>query len=80
MCGLTECKGGEVSDTVWHEGERGRPTVGPGRGDTESGDVRQGKIGGSSFMAVLGQLRKKGERAWGERKEVGPASNEQCQF
>jgi hypothetical protein len=79
-CGLIEFKGEGSRTTAQrkgvigmarHEGGKGQSVAGPGRGG-----ARQGKIGGSGFIPVMGRLRKKGERALGERKEVGPALNE----
>jgi hypothetical protein len=65
-----------VSGTARHERVRGRPAVGPRHDGDGSGSARQGKIGGSSFVAVMGRLKKKGEWARGERKEDCPALNE----
>jgi hypothetical protein len=80
VCNLTEWKGGVryrsvkegVSGTMRHEGATGRPVAGLGRDGTGSGGARQGKIGGSSFVAVMGGSGRKGsgpgvkEKKWSQ--------------
>jgi hypothetical protein len=79
MLGVYQLKGGGgVSGTAWHGGGRARQRQDPVAAAPGRAEHGRGKIAGSSFMAVIGRLRKKGEQAWGERKEVGPTPNEWC--
>jgi hypothetical protein len=79
MLGVYQLKGGGGC-LVRHDTKEGgarqrQDLVAAAPGRAEHG---RGKIAGSSFMAVMGRLRKKGEQDWGERKEVGPTPNEWC--